>query len=165
MAKAPVFVLHGCCAFFISGSNLIIQNAEAGNGVGFDSFETGIFYNTTNKEMGTVKKVELIIRPEKLEEVKEIFNELKIYGMTVAMVSGCGHQKGRREIYRGTEYSLNLLPKVKIETVVHDSVVSELIAKTTGRIKTGKVGDGKIFVYNVEESIKIRTGESGDDAI
>ena len=86
MAKAPVFVLHGYCAFFISRSNFLIQNAKAGNDVGFDLFETGIFYNTTNKEMGTVKKVELIIRPEKLEEVKEIFNELKIYGMTVVFL-------------------------------------------------------------------------------
>lgn len=115
--------------------------------------------------MTVVKKVELIIRPEKLEEVKEIFNELQIYGMTVAMVSGCGHQKGRKKVYRGTEFSLNLLPKIKIETVVHDSVVDALIAQVTEKIKTGEVGDGKIFVYNVEQAVKIRTSESGDDAI
>nr|WP_319487446.1 P-II family nitrogen regulator [uncultured Caproiciproducens sp.] len=112
-----------------------------------------------------MKKVELIIRPEKLEEVKEIFNELQIYGMTVAMVSGCGRQKGRKKVYRGTEFSLNLLPKIKIETVVHDSVVDALIAQVTEKIKTGEVGDGKIFVYNVEQAVKIRTSESGDDAI
>lgn len=112
-----------------------------------------------------MKKVEMIIRPEKLEEVKEILSELQIYGMTVSMVSGCGRQKGRKEVYRGTEFSINLLPKIKIETVVRDSVVSDLIAKTTERIKTGEVGDGKIFVYNVEQAIKIRTGESNDDAI
>jgi len=112
-----------------------------------------------------MKKVEMIIRPEKLEEVKEILSELQIYGMTVSMVSGCGRQKGRKEVYRGTEFSINLLPKIKIETVVHDSVVSDLIAKITERIKTGAVGDGKIFVYNVEQAIKIRTGESNDDAI
>ncbi len=107
----------------------------------------------------------MIIRPEKLEEVKEIFNEMKIHGMTVTMVSGCGHQKGRKNWYRGTESEINLLPKVKVETVVHDEVVSELIQKITQNIKTGEVGDGKIFVYNVEEAVRIRTGESGDDAI
>ena len=112
-----------------------------------------------------MKKVEMIIRPEKLEEVKEILSELQIYGMTVSMVSGCGRQKGRKEVYRGTEFSINLLPKIKIETVVRDSVVSDLITQITERIKTGEVGDGKIFVYNVEQAIKIRTGESNDDAI
>ena len=112
-----------------------------------------------------MKKVEMIVRPEKLEDVKEILNELQIFGMTVTMVSGCGHQKGRKKVYRGTEFSLNLLPKVKVETVVHDDIVTELIAKITEQIKTGEVGDGKIFVYNVEQSIKIRTNESGDNAI
>ncbi len=112
-----------------------------------------------------MKKVEMIIRPEKLEEVKEIFNEMKLHGMTVTMVSGCGHQKGRKSWYRGTECDINLLPKVKVETVVHDETVSKLVAAVTERIKTGEVGDGKIFVYNVEQVIRIRTGESGEDAI
>lgn len=112
-----------------------------------------------------MKKVELIIRPEKLEDVKEILNQLEIYGMTVSMVSGCGQQKGRKKVYRGTEFSLNLLPKVKVETVIHDELVEELIENITEKIKTGEVGDGKIFVYNVEESVKIRTSERGDDAI
>ncbi|MBW7571621.1 P-II family nitrogen regulator [Caproiciproducens faecalis] len=112
-----------------------------------------------------MKKVELIIRPEKLEDVKEIFNELQIYGMTVAMVSGCGHQKGRKKVYRGTEFSINLLPKLKIETVVHDEVVDQLISKVTQKIKTGEVGDGKIFVYGVEQAVRIRTSESGENAI
>ena len=112
-----------------------------------------------------MKKVEMIIRPEKLEDVKEILNELQIYGMTVSMVSGCGRQKGRKSMYRGTETEINLLPKVKIETVVHDAVITDLISKITERIKTGEVGDGKIFVYDVEQAVKIRTGESGDNAI
>ncbi len=112
-----------------------------------------------------MKKVEMIVRPEKLEDVKEILNELQVLGMTVTMVSGCGHQKGRKKIYRGTEFNLNLLPKVKVETVVHDDIVSDLIAKITEKIKTGEVGDGKIFVYNVEQAVKIRTNESGEDAI
>jgi Nitrogen regulatory protein PII len=107
----------------------------------------------------------MVIRPEKLEEVKEILNELEIYGMTVSMVSGCGHQKGRKSMYRGTECEINLLPKVKIETVVHDAVISDLIARITERIKTGEVGDGKIFVFDVEQAVRIRTGESGDNAI
>jgi len=112
-----------------------------------------------------MKKVEMIIRPEKLEDVKETLNELEIFGMTVTMISGCGKQKGRKNIYRGTESTINLLPKIKVETVVHDEAVAQLIAKITEKIQTGEVGDGKIFVYNVEQAVKIRTGESGDDAL
>lgn len=112
-----------------------------------------------------MKKVEMIIRPEKLEDVKDILNQLEIHGMTTTMVSGCGNQKGRKKVYRGTEFSLNLLPKVKVETVVHDDVVEALIAKITAGIKTGEVGDGKIFIYNVEEAVKIRTSETGDSAL
>lgn len=115
--------------------------------------------------MGIVKKVEMIIRPEKLEEVKEIVNELEIFGMTVTMVSGCGRQKGARKVYRGTEYSINLLPKIKVETVIPDEKVDPLIQAVSKKIRTGEVGDGKIFVFNVEETVKIRTGESGDIAI
>ncbi|HEY5585731.1 MAG TPA: P-II family nitrogen regulator [Ruminiclostridium sp.] len=112
-----------------------------------------------------MKKIEMVIRPEKLEEVKEILNELQVYGMTVLMVSGCGHQKGRKEIYRGTEVSINLLPKVLVQTVVHDDLVDEIIKRITAGVKTGNVGDGKIFVYNVEQAVRIRTSESGEDAI
>ncbi len=107
----------------------------------------------------------MIIRPEKLEDVKSALNELNIHGMTVTMVSGCGQQKGRRKIYRGTEFSINLLPKIKVETVVKDEVISELIDKVVGVTKTGEIGDGKIFVYNVEQAVKIRTGETGENAI
>ena len=112
-----------------------------------------------------MKKIEMYIRPEKLETVKEILNDEEIYGMTVTMVSGCGRQKGRKEFYRGTEVNLNLLPKVKIETVVCDDVVDILIDKVTKAIRTGEVGDGKIFVFDVLDAIKIRTGETGDAAI
>ncbi len=114
---------------------------------------------------GVMKKVELIIRPEKLEDVKEVLSELKINGMTVSMVSGCGNQKGRKSVYRGTECEINLLPKVKIETIIHDEALNDLISMITERIKTGEVGDGKIFIYNVEHAVRIRTGESGDNAI
>lgn len=112
-----------------------------------------------------MKKLEIITRPEKLEEVKEVMDKSGIYGMTVSMVSGCGLQKGRKEIYRGTEYNINLLPKVKIEIVVKDSVIEDLIQKITKTVKTGVVGDGKIFVYQVENAVRIRTGEQGENAI
>lgn len=112
-----------------------------------------------------MKKVEMIIRAEKLEDVKTILNEMHILGMTVSMVQGCGHQKGRKEVYRGQEVNLNLLPKIKVETIVHDEQVKPLIDKIVATIQTGLVGDGKIFVYNVEEAVRIRTGESGEDAI
>lgn len=121
------------------------------------------YYNKKGAEV--TKKIEMIIRPEKLEEVKQIFSELNIHGMTVTMVSGCGHQKGRKNWYRGIESEINLLPKVKVESVVHDNIVAELIEKITAEIQTGEVGDGKIFVYNVEQAVRIRTGESGENAI
>lgn len=107
----------------------------------------------------------MIIRPEKLEEVKEVLNELNIHGMTVTMASGCGLQKGRKKVYRGTEFSINLLPKVKVETVMRDDIVTEAIAKVSEKIRTGEIGDGKIFVYDVENAVRIRTGESGNDAV
>lgn len=112
-----------------------------------------------------MKKLEMIIRPEKLEDVKEVLDGAGVYGMTVSMVSGCGHQKGRKEIYRGTEYNINLLPKLKMELIVKDEVVEFLVQKVIRTVKTGEVGDGKIFVYPVEDAIRIRTGESGESAI
>lgn len=112
-----------------------------------------------------MKKLEIIIRPEKLEDLKELMNKSGIYGMTVTMVSGCGLQKGRKEFYRGTEISINLLPKAKVETVVPDSVVDELVDGIIRTVKTGQVGDGKIFVYDVADAVRIRTGEKGDKAI
>lgn len=112
-----------------------------------------------------MKRVDMIIRPEKLEDVKAVLNELNIHGMTVTMVSGCGKQKGRKKVYRGTEFSLNLLPKVKVETVVSDEIVESVISRVVESIKTGEIGDGKIFVYNVEQAVKIRTGETGAEAI
>ena len=112
-----------------------------------------------------MKKLEVIIRPEKLEDVKELLNNSGIYGMTVSMVSGCGLQKGRKEVYRGTEYTINLLPKVKVEIVVKDAIVEELLDSLVKKVKTGQVGDGKIFVYDVQDAVKIRTGERGENAI
>ncbi len=112
-----------------------------------------------------MKKLEMIIRPEMLEELKSVLEDAGIRGMTVTMVSGCGNQKGRKEIYRGTQINVNLLPKIRVESVVSDSDVDGLIPKIREALATGNVGDGKIFVYPVEQAIRIRTGESGDKAI
>ncbi len=112
-----------------------------------------------------MKKIEIITRPEKLEEIKAIVEKLGQYSMTVSMVSGCGLQKGRKEVYRGVEVSINLLPKVKIEMVVGADKVDMIIDNVCKVAQTGEVGDGKIFVYNIEEVVRIRTGEKGTVAI
>ena len=112
-----------------------------------------------------MKKLEIIIRAEKMETLKQALNEIGIKGLTVSTVMGCGNQKGRLEMYRGTEITINLLHKVKIETVVSDDSVDSVIKKIRETVSTGKVGDGKIFVFNVENAIRIRTGEEGDAAI
>jgi len=112
-----------------------------------------------------LKKIEFLIKPEKLEEIKEVLDELDIKGMTVVTVQGCGLQKGKREMYRGVAYNINLLPKMKVETVVKDDKVDVLVEAVQKKIRTGNIGDGKIFIYDVEGAIRIRTGESGDAAI
>ncbi|MCR4434695.1 MAG: P-II family nitrogen regulator [Clostridiales bacterium] len=112
-----------------------------------------------------MKKIEAIIRPGKLEDIKESLNKYNVHGLTISQVMGCGLQKGRKEIFRGTEITLNLLPKIKIEIVVKDDFVDEIIKLIVNEAKTGEVGDGKIFVYNVEDAIRIRTGEQGEAAV
>ncbi|ADQ41286.1 nitrogen regulatory protein P-II [Caldicellulosiruptor acetigenus I77R1B] len=112
-----------------------------------------------------MKKIECIIRPEKLEEVKDALNQLGIKGMTVSQVMGCGLQKGRTEYYRGVEININLLPKVKIELIVKDSEVDRIVNTIVKVARSGKIGDGKIFIYNVENAVRIRTGEQGETAI
>jgi nitrogen regulatory protein P-II 1 len=112
-----------------------------------------------------MKKLECIIRPFKLEDVKEALDSLGISGMTVTEVKGFGRQKGRAELYRGSEYTIEFLPKLKIEIVVTDDVVNEAVEAILQAANTGKIGDGKIFVIPVEEAIRIRTGERGDGAI
>ena len=113
----------------------------------------------------SMKKVEAIIKPFKLEEVKEALAEIGVQGMTVTEVKGFGRQKGHTEIYRGSEYTVDFLPNVKIEVVVDDgeaSAVAEAIVKSAN---TGKIGDGKVFISGIEEAIRIRTGETGGDAV
>ncbi|MHB9094297.1 MAG: P-II family nitrogen regulator [Eubacteriales bacterium] len=109
-----------------------------------------------------MKKIEAIIRPSKLDELKEALGRFNVHGMTVTEVVGCGLQKGKKEIYRGTEYTIDLLNKVKIEIVVKDGWVEDLIKLISETAKTGEIGDGKIFVQAVENAVRIRTGESGE---
>lgn len=112
-----------------------------------------------------MKKIEAIIRPGKLDEVKDALERFGTKGLTVSQVIGCGNQKGHTQVYRGVEYDIYLLPKVKIEVVVLDQFVEQVIQIITEAARTGEVGDGKIFIYPVEDAIRIRTGESGDKAI
>jgi len=112
-----------------------------------------------------MKKIEAIIRPFKLEEVKEALVEEGIRGLTISEVRGYGRQKGHTETYRGSEYRIEFVPKIKIEVVVEDSKLEKVIDAILKTAKTGQVGDGKIFIYNVEDVVRIRTGESGKDAL
>jgi len=110
-------------------------------------------------------KIECILRPGKLENVKEAVNKFGIHGMTVTQVIGCGLQKGRTEVYRGTEYSINLLPKIKLEMVVPDKDVESVVKLIVEAARTGEIGDGKIFTYKIDNAVRIRTGEKGEEAI
>lgn len=112
-----------------------------------------------------MKKIEAIIKPFKLEEVKDALAEIGIEGMTVAEVKGFGRQKGHTEIYRGSEYTVDFLPKIKLEIAVPDGNLEAAIKAVTDSAKTGKIGDGKIFVSTIEEAIRIRTNETGDEAL
>jgi nitrogen regulatory protein P-II 1 len=112
-----------------------------------------------------MKKVEAIIKPFKLDEVKEALNEVGVRGLTVTEVKGYGRQKGHTELYRGAEYVVDFLPKIKIEVVVPDGEVQKVVDAIIQSARTGKIGDGKIFVYPLEEVIRIRTGERGEEAI
>jgi len=112
-----------------------------------------------------VKKVESIIKPFKLEDVREALSSIGISGMTATEVKGFGRQKGHTELYRGAEYVVDFLPKVKVEIVITDSQLDACIEAISSAARTGKIGDGKIFVTSVEQAIRIRTGEAGDDAL
>ena len=112
-----------------------------------------------------MKKVEAIIKPFKLDEVKDALNEIGIQGMTVTEVKGFGRQKGHTELYRGAEYVIDFIPKIKIEIVTSDSLSQKVVDTIEKAAKTGKIGDGKIFVYSIEEVVRIRTGERGESAL
>ncbi|SPE62447.1 regulatory protein P-II for glutamine synthetase [Verrucomicrobia bacterium] len=112
-----------------------------------------------------MKKIEAIIKPFKLEEVKDALGEIGIEGMTVSEVKGFGRQKGHTEIYRGSEYTVDFLPKIKIEIVVGDHVLDNAVNTIVKAAKTGKIGDGKVFVSSIEEAVRIRTEEKGESAV
>ena len=112
-----------------------------------------------------MKKIEAIIKPFKLDEVKDELNKIGVLGMTVTEVKGYGRQKGHTELYRGAEYAVDFLPKIKIELIIDDSLVDESVEAIKSKAHTGRIGDGKIFVTSVDEVIRIRTGEKGKEAI
>lgn len=112
-----------------------------------------------------MKKIEAIIKPFKLDEVKDALNEIGIQGMTVTEVKGFGRQKGHTELYRGAEYIVDFIPKIKVEIITSDNLCLKVIKIIEQVAKTGKIGDGKIFVYPVDEAIRIRTGEKGEGAV
>ena len=112
-----------------------------------------------------MKKLEIIVRPEKLEELKAVLDECGVGGLNIANIMGYGQQKGYKQMYRGSEYNVNLLPKIKVETVVPVDKSEAVIEKIINVVNTGNYGDGKIFVYDVDDAIRIRTGERGTDAL
>ncbi len=115
--------------------------------------------------MGDINKIEIITRPEKLNDLKEAMYAIRVTGMTVMQVYGCGLSHGYTEVYRGQEMSINLLPKIKVEIVVSEIPVDTVIAAAEQALRTGHIGDGKIFVSSVDNAVRIRTGETGPDAI
>jgi nitrogen regulatory protein P-II 1 len=112
-----------------------------------------------------MKKIEAVVKPFKLDEVREALSDIGVTGLTVMEVKGFGRQKGHTELYRGAEYVVDFLPKVKVEVVIADTLVERAIEAIIKAARTGKIGDGKIFVTNVEQAVRIRTGESGEDAV
>ena len=112
-----------------------------------------------------MKKIEAVIKPFKLDDVKEALNEIGIQGMTISEVKGYGRQKGHKEIYRGAEYVVDFIPKIKIEIVVDSDQADQVVEKIREAANTGKIGDGKIFVFTIEQAVRVRTGETGVDAI
>jgi nitrogen regulatory protein PII len=112
-----------------------------------------------------VKKIEAIVRPSRLEEIKDALTAIGVTGMTVSEVKGFGRQRGHTELYRGAEYVIDFLPKMRIETVVRDEIADQVINAISNATRTGKVGDGKIFVIDIDEAVRLRTGERGDNAL
>jgi nitrogen regulatory protein P-II 1 len=119
----------------------------------------------SEREENGVKKVEAVIKPFKLDEVKEALNEIGVQGITVSEVKGFGRQKGHTELYRGAEYVVDFIPKIKLEIIVSDAILPQVVEAIEKSAKTGRIGDGKIFVTPVEEVVRIRTGETGEDAL
>jgi nitrogen regulatory protein P-II 1 len=112
-----------------------------------------------------MKKIEAVIRPNRLEEVKDALNKIDICGITISQVMGCGRQKGLKEVYRGTEIEINILPKIKLETVVPDEMAEQVITAIINAARQGEIGDGKIFISSIDDAVRIRTNERGDTAL
>lgn len=112
-----------------------------------------------------MKKIEAIIRPFRIDDVREALAELGVKGMTLTEVKGYGRQKGHTEVYRGSEYQIDFLPKIKLEVVVSDTMAEKVVETILKTAKTGQVGDGKIFIYTVDDAVRVRTGESGESAL
>jgi nitrogen regulatory protein PII len=161
-------------AFFISLSNClpiaaeiwrercIHRNAASGHGA-FARLMSMMC--RPNRDFSAVKKIEAIIKPFKLDDVKDALHEVGVSGITVTEVKGFGRQKGHTELYRGAEYVVDFLPKVKVEVVVEDDLAERTVEAIENAARTGRIGDGKIFVFAIEQAIRIRTGDRGADAI
>lgn len=124
-----------------------------------------VVFHAKFKEVREMKKLEIIIKPEKLEDLKALLEASDVNGLNIVNIMGYGNQKGIVKKYRGAEYRVNLLPKIKVETVVADELADQLVDKIVSEITTGNYGDGKIFVYDVQDAVRIRTGEHGQDAL
>ncbi len=124
-----------------------------------------LFAYVGNEEVNLMKKIEAIIKPFKLDDVKESLKEVGVQGLTVTEIKGFGRQKGHTELYRGAEYVVDFLPKIKLEIITPDDMVTKVVDAIMDSARTGKIGDGKIFVLPMEEVIRIRTGERGEDAL
>jgi nitrogen regulatory protein P-II 1 len=152
-------ILAVCCFFTPCNRNHLAAPIEAA------LRKWSLASKTQKPEESAMKKIEAIIKPFKLDEVKEALQEAGVQGLSVTEVKGFGRQKGHTELYRGAEYVVDFLPKVKIEVVLTDDMVDAAIAAIISAARTDKIGDGKIFVSHVEQAIRIRTGETGDDAV
>lgn len=124
-----------------------------------------MFAYSGEEEVNFMKKIEAIIKPFKLDDVKESLKEVGVQGLTVTEIKGFGRQKGHTELYRGAEYVVDFLPKIKLEIIVSDDMVTKVVDAIMDSARTGKIGDGKIFILPMEEVIRIRTGERGEDAL
>lgn len=140
------FVYMGCSSFAAGVASALLKMI----------IESGELY---------MKKIEMVIKPEKLEEVKDALNSLGVTGLMVSNVMGYGNQKGYTQIYRGAKYTVNLLPKVKVETVVRDEILEDVIGLVQKTVSSGHIGDGKLFIYDVLDAVRLRTGERGIEAI
>jgi nitrogen regulatory protein P-II 1 len=148
------------------GHDMLLETAALTlTGPGNSGSKVRLSRNRQPRKRETMKKIEAIIKPFKLDEVKEALQEVGLQGITVTEAKGFGRQKGHTELYRGAEYVVDFLPKVKIEVVLDDETVEKAVDAIQNAARTGRIGDGKIFISTVEEAIRIRTGESGTEAI